>query len=86
MQRRGFLAATAGALVCGSRIIESAEFADVRTSRDQGARNPKGNGQIEPDYLASVFPRVVGIRRLPDAKLLFPEEYPDVIAEEAARL
>jgi len=30
--------------------------------------------------------RVVGIRRLPDAKLFFPEEYPDVIAEEATRL
>jgi haloalkane dehalogenase len=39
-----------------------------------------------PDYLASVFPRVIGIRRLPNAKLFFPEEYPDVIADEAARL
>ena len=36
-----------------------------------------------PDYLASVLPRLTGIRRLPRAKLFFPEEYPDVIAEEA---
>jgi hypothetical protein len=35
--------------VCGSRIIASAAFADVRISRDQGARNAKGNGQIEAD-------------------------------------
>lgn len=39
-----------------------------------------------PDYLASVLPRVTGVRRLREAKLFFPEEYPDVIAEEAQRL
>jgi pimeloyl-ACP methyl ester carboxylesterase len=39
-----------------------------------------------PEYLASVLPRVTGIRRLPGAKLFFPEEYPDVIAEEASAL
>jgi hypothetical protein len=54
MQRRGFLAATAGVLVYGSRIVESAAFADVRTSHDQGARNAKDNGQIEADRHARV--------------------------------
>jgi haloalkane dehalogenase len=39
-----------------------------------------------PDYLANVLPRVTGVRRLREAKLFFPEEYPDVIAEEAQRL
>lgn len=39
-----------------------------------------------PDYLASVLPRVTSIRRLPRAKLFFPEEYPDVIAEEVRSL
>jgi pimeloyl-ACP methyl ester carboxylesterase len=36
-----------------------------------------------PDYLAGLLPRVTGIRRMPKAKLFFPEEYPDAIAEEA---
>jgi haloalkane dehalogenase len=39
-----------------------------------------------PDYLASILPRVAGIRRIREAKLFFPEEYPGVIAEEAERL
>lgn len=39
-----------------------------------------------PDYLAGVLPRVMGIRRIRAAKLFFPEEYPEVIAEEAQRL
>lgn len=38
-------------------------------------------GNIE--YLVSVLPRVTGIRKIPGAKLFFPEELPDVIAEEA---
>jgi hypothetical protein len=38
------------------------------------------------DYLASVLPRLAGIRRISKAKLFFPEEYPDIIAEEARRL
>ncbi len=38
------------------------------------------------DYLASVLPRVVGVRRVSQAKLFFPEEYPDLIAEEARAL
>ncbi len=39
-----------------------------------------------PEYLNSVFPNAKGARRIPGAKLFFPEEYPDVIAEEARRL
>jgi haloalkane dehalogenase len=41
-------------------------------------------GNIE--YLVSVLPRVTGIRKIPDAKLFFPEEFPDVIAYEAMTL
>jgi pimeloyl-ACP methyl ester carboxylesterase len=39
-----------------------------------------------PDYLAEVLPRLTGIRRIPEARLFFPEEYPDVIADEARQL
>ncbi len=39
-----------------------------------------------PDYLAGILPRVTGIRRIHNAKLFFPEEYPDVIAGEARLL
>ena len=39
-----------------------------------------------PDYLAGILPRVLGIRRIDKAKLFFPEEYPDLIAEEARLL
>jgi haloalkane dehalogenase len=39
-----------------------------------------------PDYLARVMPRVEGVRRIAEAKLFFPEEYPHIIAEEARRL
>jgi haloalkane dehalogenase len=39
-----------------------------------------------PDYLAGVLPRVTGIRRIDKAKLFFPEEYPEIVAEEARRL
>jgi pimeloyl-ACP methyl ester carboxylesterase len=39
-----------------------------------------------PDYLASVLQRVTGIRRIREAKLFFPEEYPDIIADEARLL
>ncbi len=42
--------------------------------------------QKSPDYLAGLLPHVTGVRRLPEAKLFFPEEYPDVIAEEAHQL
>ena len=37
-------------------------------------------------YLDRTFPRSQGIRRVPGAKLFFPEELPDLIAEEALRL
>lgn len=39
-----------------------------------------------PDYLAGILPRLEGIRGIPGAKLFFPEEYPDIIAEEARLL
>jgi haloalkane dehalogenase len=39
-----------------------------------------------PDYLAQTLPHVSGIRRIPEAKLFFPEEYPEVIAQEASAL
>jgi pimeloyl-ACP methyl ester carboxylesterase len=38
------------------------------------------------DYLAGVLPRFTGIRRIDRAKLFFPEEYPDILAEEARLL
>jgi len=40
----------------------------------------------DADYLDRTFPRSQGVRRVPGAKLFFPEEFPDVIAEEARRL
>ena len=39
-----------------------------------------------PDYLAGLLPRFQGVRRIPEGKLFFPEEYPDVIAAEARSL
>jgi len=39
-----------------------------------------------PEYLAQTLPHVTGIRRIPKAKLFFPEEYPHVIADEARLL
>ncbi|RJS23361.1 alpha/beta hydrolase [Corallococcus sp. H22C18031201] len=39
-----------------------------------------------PDYLDRTLPKSRGVRRVPGAKLFFPEEFPDVIAEEARRL
>jgi len=40
----------------------------------------------DADYLDKLFPRSQGIRRVPEGKLFFPEEFPDVIAQEARRL
>lgn len=40
----------------------------------------------DADYLDRTFPRSQGIRDVPEGKLFFPEEFPDVIAEEARRL
>ncbi|WP_057918497.1 alpha/beta fold hydrolase [Lysobacter antibioticus] len=42
--------------------------------------------QSDAEYLDRVFPNSRGIRRVPGAKLFFPEEFPEVIAEEARRL
>jgi len=42
--------------------------------------------QESPDYLDRILPASRGIRRIPRAKLFFPEEFPDLIAEEARRL
>jgi len=39
-----------------------------------------------PDYLAGILRQVKGIRRIREAKLFFPEEYPDIIAHEARLL
>ena len=39
-----------------------------------------------PDWLDHAFPCSRGVRRIPGAKLFFPEELPDVIAEEARGL
>lgn len=42
--------------------------------------------QASADYLHQLLPGSRGIRRVPAAKLFFPEEFPDLIAEEARRL
>jgi pimeloyl-ACP methyl ester carboxylesterase len=42
--------------------------------------------QTDADYLDKTFPNSRGVRRVAGAKLFFPEEFPDVIAEEALRL
>lgn len=42
--------------------------------------------QASPDYLMRVLGNPKGVRRIAGAKLFFPEEYPDVIVEEARRL
>lgn len=42
--------------------------------------------QASPDYLQRTLGNPRGIRRIPGAKLFFPEEYPDVIVEELRNL
>jgi haloalkane dehalogenase len=42
--------------------------------------------RASPDYLNRVFGASRGVRRLAGRKLFFPEEVPDIIAEEARRL
>ena len=42
--------------------------------------------QASPDYLDRTFDRSRGVRRVPKAKLFFPEEIPELIAQEAIRL
>lgn len=39
-----------------------------------------------PDYLDRILPNTRGVRRIAGAKLFFPEEYPEIIAEEAVHL
>lgn len=39
-----------------------------------------------PDYLDRTFGASRGVRRITEAKLFFPEEFPDAIAEEARKL
>lgn len=39
-----------------------------------------------PDWLDRTFPRSRGVRRVEGANLFFPEEMPEIIAEEARRL
>jgi haloalkane dehalogenase len=38
--------------------------------------------QASPDYLHRILPNSRGVRRVAGAKLFFPEEFPDLIAEE----
>jgi len=42
--------------------------------------------QADAEYLNRTFPKSRGIRRVPQGRLLFQEEFPEVIAEEAQRL
>lgn len=42
--------------------------------------------QSSPDYLDRTFAKSRGVRRVPGAKLFFPEEMPDLVANEATRL
>ena len=42
--------------------------------------------QASPDYLNRTFARSRGVRLVPGAKLFFPEEFPELIAEEARQL
>jgi pimeloyl-ACP methyl ester carboxylesterase len=42
--------------------------------------------QASSDYLNRTFANSTGVRRVPGAKLFFPEEFPGLIAEEARQL
>jgi pimeloyl-ACP methyl ester carboxylesterase len=42
--------------------------------------------QASPDYLDQILPKSQGVRRVSGAKLFFPEEYPELIAEELRAL
>jgi haloalkane dehalogenase len=42
--------------------------------------------QASPDYLHRILPNSAGVRQVPGAKLFFPEEFPDLIAEELREL
>jgi haloalkane dehalogenase len=42
--------------------------------------------QQSPEYLDRILPGSRGVRRVEGAKLFWPEEFPDILAEEARRL
>ena len=42
--------------------------------------------RVVPNVVSVSLAKFKGVRRVPGAKLFFPEEYPEVIAEEAKRL
>jgi haloalkane dehalogenase len=42
--------------------------------------------QSGPDSLGQIFPRFRGTRKVEGAKLFWPEEFPDIVAEEARKL
>jgi len=42
--------------------------------------------RASPDYLDRILANSRGVRRIPGAKLFFPEEMPELVAEEAMRL
>jgi pimeloyl-ACP methyl ester carboxylesterase len=42
--------------------------------------------QADAAYLDRTFPKSLGIRLVPDGRLFFAEEFPDIVAEEARRL
>jgi len=42
--------------------------------------------QADAAYLEKTLPHALGVRRIEGAKLFFPEEFPDVIAQEARKL
>jgi haloalkane dehalogenase len=42
--------------------------------------------EASPDYLDKILPESRGVRRVEGAKLFWPEEFPDVVAEEARQL
>jgi len=42
--------------------------------------------QSSPDYLERTFANSRGVLRVPRAKIFFPEEMPELIAEEVMRL
>jgi pimeloyl-ACP methyl ester carboxylesterase len=39
-----------------------------------------------PEYLDRLFPGSRGVRRIEGAKLFWPEEFPDIVADEARKL
>ena len=62
-------------------------FADRDLSADPVALTDRTVAVLrDADYLDRTLPNSRGVRRIPGAKLFFPEEFPDVIAEEARKL